>query len=315
MLNLQANTELRRAAWILNVASGRPEHFHAPADMRRRITALDKLPPLPEMARRILALKSDPYSDARKLAEIIELDPALAAQLLRWASSPLYALQRKTMSVKDAILLAIGYERAFDLAFALCSLAPLQAPKEGVFGKRFFWRQTLAGSILLQKLATLLPQDSPQASAAELHLLYLLHNTGHLLLAHLFSHEFEHLARIAEANPNAPLFPLERFALEVDHCQLGAWLMQAWNLPGYLQTVIQHHHNPYYQGEHEQLVWLTCLADRMLGALGIGDACNTQWQETPLLVNLGLEEASVKTCLQVLQDHLAQLDGAVAGLL
>jgi HD-like signal output (HDOD) protein len=314
MPTLQANPESRRAAWTLHMAGGRPEDFSAPEDMRRRIASLDRLPPLPEMARRILALKTDPYSDARKLADIVELDPPLAAQLLRWAGSPLYGFQRKPVNVKDAIVLAVGFERAFELAFALCSLAPLQAPVEGPLGKRFFWRQTLAGSLLLQRLAH---RASPAEGidAAELHLLYLLHNTGHLLLAHLFRHDFDRLVRIAEANPKAPLHSLERYVLDVDHCQLGAWLMQSWNMSERLRTVVQHHHNPRYRGEHERLVWLTCLTDRLLGHIGVGDAQKTRWNDACLLENLGIAEDAALACLQAVEERLPQLDGAVAGLI
>jgi len=309
-----AQPDLLRALWTLDVLGRKPDDFSGPQVMRDRIESLNKLPPLPEIARRVLELKSDPHCDARKLAQVVELDPALAAQVIRWASSALYGHRRKLVTVKDAIALVLGFDQVLYLAFGLSSLKPLQAPAEGFLGKRFFWRQTLAGSALMQKLVLLLDADERPALATA-HLVYLLHNTGHLLLAHLFRSEFAYLVGLANANPKAPLVPIERFALGVDHGQLGAWLMQAWNMPQYLQTVIHHHHNPFYRGEHEIMVWLTCLTDQLLGRIGIGDARPMPLADTPLYRHLKIEAKRAEECLQEVADAQEELDQAVACLI
>jgi HD-like signal output (HDOD) protein len=308
------STDLLRALWTLDALGRKPDDFNAPQAMRDRIESLNKLPPLPEIARRMLELRSDPLCDAAKLAQVVELDPALAAQVIRWASSALFGYRRKVLTVKDAIVLALGFDQVFYLAFGLCSLKPLQAPTEGLLGKRFFWRQTLAGSALMQKLVLLLDAGE-RPDLAAVHLVYLLHNTGHLLLAHLFRHEFDYLIRMAEANAESPLVSIERFTLGVDHGQLGAWLMQAWNMPDYLQTVIHHHHNPFYRGDHEKMVWLTCLTDRLLGRIGIGDARQLTLNDTPLYRNLKIDPEQADACLQKIVDAQEELDQAVTCLI
>jgi HD-like signal output (HDOD) protein len=308
------SSDLLRALWTLDVLGKKPEYFTPPQAMRDRVESLEKLPPLPEIARRFLELKSDPYCDAAKLAQIVELDPALAAQVIRWANSALFGYRRRILTVKDAIVLALGFEQVFYLAFSLCSLKPLQAPTEGLLGKRFFWRQTLAGSALMQKLVLLLDAGE-RPDLAAVHLVYLLHNTGHLLLAHLFRNEFDYLVRVAGANTGSPLISIERFTLGVDHGQLGAWLMQAWSMPEYLQTVIHHHHNPFYRGDHERIVWLTCLTDHLLGRIGIGDACHLSLADTPLYRNLKIDPATAEECLQRIVDAREELDRAVTCLI
>ena len=307
------SSELLRALWTLDVLGKKPGDFIEPRAMRDRIESLSKLPPLPEIARRVLELKSDPYCDAAKLAQVVELDPALAAQVIRWANSPLYGHCRKILSVKDAIVVALGFDQVFYLAFGLCSLKPLQAPTEGILGKRFFWRQTLAGSALMQKLASLLDADE-RPDVATVHLVYLLHNTGHLLLAHLFRNEFDYLVRLLEANDQVPLLRMEQFALGADHGQMGAWLMQSWNIPEYLQTIVRHHHNPFYRGDHEKMVWLTCLTDHLLGQIGIGDARHLSLSDTPLYRNLQIDPQKAAECLQKIAEAQKELNQAVACL-
>ena len=54
--------------------------------MHEAISRLEALRPLPSIALRIMQLANDPSADAAKLAAIIELDPLLTAQIIRWAS-------------------------------------------------------------------------------------------------------------------------------------------------------------------------------------------------------------------------------------
>ena len=313
MAQTQAQFDLLHALMTLNALGKKPDEFNSPQDMRARVDALNQLPPLPEMARRILALRTDPTSDARKLAQIVEMDPPLAAQVIRWGNSALFGFSNRIVTVKDAITLVLGFDTVFNLAFTLCALNPLKSPADGPLGKRFFWRQTLAGSALMQKLAQLMPPES-RPDPANVHLVYLLHNTGHFLLSHLFPGEFDYLTRIVTANPDTALLPIERLALGVDHTQLGAWLMRGWSMPGCLETVVLHHHNPYYRGEHESLVWLTCLTDRLLGQVGIGDACNNVLEDTPLFSNLQLDSTKAEDCRDKIMEAREELETAVAAL-
>lgn len=305
--------DIRTAAWTLHTLDSKPGEFASPIDMREKIRAIEKLPPLPEIAHRILKLKEDPLANAAKLAKIVELDPTLAAQVIRWARSALFNYRGKVDSVKDAITRVLGFEVVFHLAFALASLKPLQVPREGPLGRRFFWRQTLTGSALLQKLALKMAPEN-RFESGQLHLIYLLHNIGHLLLAHLFRAEFDFLVRLIEKNPDMPILQLERFALGIDHAQLGAWLMQSWNMPQSIQTVVLHHHKPAYEGPHETLVRLTCLTDRLLGNIGIGDAAHTPADEIRLHEKLGLTEDILNDSMEALSHQLDAIDVTVASL-
>lgn len=67
-------------------------------EIRRRIEQVYELPPMPEMARRILQLRGNPDASVADLAAIIEFDPSLAAQVVRYAASPFYAYRGKINS-------------------------------------------------------------------------------------------------------------------------------------------------------------------------------------------------------------------------
>ena len=59
--------------------------------IEKRIEQVYELPPMPELARRILQLQSDPNAGALQLANIVQLDPSLAAQVIRYVHRDLPA--------------------------------------------------------------------------------------------------------------------------------------------------------------------------------------------------------------------------------
>lgn len=260
-------------SWTVNTVDQGLDDFSHPVDLRDRIDRIKALPPLPGTAQQIVQLASDPLADARKLAAVIELDPLLSSQVIRWASSALYGYRGNVASVQDAISRVLGYDFVMNLALSLSALTPLKAPKKGKTGTRMFWLQAIAGSRLALSLSEAMPaQTRPDRNA--IFLAALLHNIGFPLLGHEFPDEFADLTRIIDANPTLAVYNIERFAFGVDHTLLGTWLMRTWSMPKPLIDVVYHHHNPYYRGDNYRLNLLVYLSDCLLGSLGIGDGQN-----------------------------------------
>jgi HD-like signal output (HDOD) protein len=292
--------------WTLDNIKPQPKEFTPPMDMREAIARVKALPPLPGSAVRIINLMSDPKADAAKLAEIIELDPLLTAQIIRWASSSLYGYRGTIASVHDAIVRVLGFNFVLDLALGLAVLAPLKAPQEGMIGTRMFWIHALASTRLMKRLGEKLPVHScpPQQ---EIFLVALMHNIGFPLLGHQFSEEFAYLSSLIKANPSLPVFNLENFAFGVNHTEIGAWLMNGWSMPRTITDVVYHHHNPCYRGENYRLNLLTFLNDFLLGKVGIGDAANQICPDS-IWEQLELNEAD---CLEILDSEHEKLEAII----
>lgn len=291
--------------WTLNTINTQLDSFTPPKDMRAAISRIQTLPPLPGVALRIMQLAADPSADTAKLAAIVELDPLLTAQVIRWASSPLYGYRGKITSVHDAISRVLGFDFVFNLALGLAALAPLKAPKDGPIGTRLFWAQALASTRLMQLLSDKMLVENRLATA-QIFLAGLLHNIGFPLLGDQFPEEFNYLNKLIIANPTLTVFNLEKFAFGVDHTMLGAWLMSAWSMPKPIIDVVYHHHNPYYRGENHNLNLLTYLNDYLLGKLGIGDG---QMQDCPeeIFSQLNLSSEAANESLDKLNDTLENI--------
>jgi len=237
--------------------------------VEKRIERVYELPPMPELGRRILALQSDSNAGVQQLAKIVQLDPSLAAQVIRYASSSYYGYTGRITSIHDAIAHVLGYDMVLNLSLGLAAGRSFRIPDDGPLGLTRFWEQAVCSAVLVQKLGAILP-DGARPSTGLCYLCGLLHDFGILLLGYLFPPEFKLLNNMASANPSQSVSELEcrllgmgqaRDMLEMGHARVGAWLMQAWKMPEELRTTLLEHHNADYRGAYEVLVHLVQLAD------------------------------------------------------
>lgn len=257
-------------------------------DIRNRIRRIEKLPPMPDMTRKILRLSGKPDADVKELIEIVQLDPSLAAQVMRYAASPFFGYQGKIESVRTAITRVLGYNTVLNLALGATAARSFRIPRNVPLGLDAFWRHAIYSAALVQALSSAVSKDvRPPAGMA--YLAGLLHNFGHLLLGHLFKQEFLILNKYIARYPDKPIESIERRVLGTDHGAIGAWLMEAWQLPEEIVIATREHHNEGYQEIHAIYPQLVFLADRLLKAQGIGDANDSRVPAT-IYDSLGIGE-------------------------
>lgn len=257
-------------------------------DLRRRVERLTALPPMPQLAVKIVELSNDPHADTAKLAKLVELDPALAAQVIRYARSPFFAYGGPVDSIHTAISRVLGFEMVMNLALGLAAGRVFKLSAIGPLGLNAIWRHATHSAALVQALGAELPR-SRRPRPGMSYLAGLLHNIGFLLLGQQFKREFCLLNNAVADHPELAVREHEQAQLGINHTELGALLLGRWNLPEEVVTAVRHHHDERYQGPHEVYVHLVLLADRLLKGLEMGDA---ESAELPLhsLDTLGLQE-------------------------
>lgn len=248
---------------VLNNMNSQVAEFLPPMDMRARIMRIESLPPMPETTKQVLRLVNDPRAGARELSQIVEQDPSLAAQVIRWASSPLYGYRGKLVSLQEAIARVLGFDLVINLALGLAVLEALRVPANGPIGRQAFWRHAIYTATLAERLARHMGQTM-RPKHGTIYLAGLLHDLGFLLLGHLFPKEFDYLSRLLAANPEMSGVCVERMALGLDHGILGLWIMENWRMPKELQITVVEHHNPDYRGEFAAFPLVVLAADRLL---------------------------------------------------
>jgi len=274
------------------------------SDIRHRVERLAELPAMPELALKIVELSHDPRADANKLAQLVELDPALAAQVIRYARSPFFAYRGAVDSIRTAVSRVLGFEMVMNLALGLASARAFKLPAIGPLGLTAFWRHATHSAALVQALGAEMPPERRPLPGLS-YLAGLLHNIGFLVLGHLFRREFCLLNTAVAEHPEVAVREHEQAQLGVDHTQLGAWLLERWNLPEEVSSAVRHHHDEDYRGPHQAYVHLVLVADRLLRGLEMGDAESADLPPDSLGI-LGLQELQT---VMVMSRILRGVDG------
>lgn len=260
----------------------------------------EALPAMPEMARRILMLRADATSNAAKLASIVELDPSLSAQVIRYARSAFYNYGGRIDSIRDAIARVLGYDVVMNMALGIAAGRPFDIPNDGPLGLHNFWRHSVYSAVLCQALSEEMPLTM-RPTPGMAYLAGLLHNFGFLLLAHMHRPRFAVLNRVIAQNPQTPIAEIEQQVLgrggnsgtDLVHTELGARLMERWNMPVEVMTAVRHHHELEYRGTHATYANLVLLATRLVRRLNLGDAPGGE-PPHEITVRLGLSAARVE---------------------
>ena len=264
-------------------------------EVAKKLEKLYRLPPMPVIAVKILHLVTDPEASVGELAEVIECDPSLAAQIMRYARSALFNYQGEVRNVQEAVNIVLGFERVAHIAMGVAASKAFNIPKDGPLGLDAFWRHTLYSAALCQQLAKKLPAEA-NVDPGLAYLVGLLHNFGLLLVGHLFPQEFNLLNKLSEANPELPMEAIEKQVfgmgsaqdlIALGHGTIGGILLRMWNLPEEVVKSAAMHQCVGYEGDCQNYVHLVQLANCLLKQEGIGDELNGEDPE-PLMDMLGL---------------------------
>ncbi|HEU0202451.1 MAG TPA: HDOD domain-containing protein [Burkholderiaceae bacterium] len=183
---------------------------------------LRTLPPLPLVAKKLIAKMAEAEPSAPEIARLIASDDALTARLLRLVNSPFFGLQRQIASVPEA-LHVIGLNAVQRLVVSAAVMHPFAALFQDPRRAQAFWRHRLRCGLTARQILR-------DASAELAFVAGLLHEIGELgMLAHFgaayASRCFEQSLR------GAARVQAERAAFGLDHAQLGAAILSRWSLP------------------------------------------------------------------------------------
>lgn len=187
-----------------------------------------ELPLLPGGAVAITRATQDYDTDARKLADVIQRDAAIAAHVLRIANSPLYRPSSPIVSLQQAVA-RLGMGRIRDIAMIIaCQVGVFRVPGFDAEMRRLFTHALLT-SLYASEIARSRRQNVEQS-----FLCGLLHNVGSPVVIKAAldvarNHDLE--LDLAEVGPLVARL----------HGVVGARLARTWELPDKVCEAIEQH--------------------------------------------------------------------------
>lgn len=237
------------------------------SNVDRILNSVDKLPTLPTVVARLCSLVSSDVWSAEDFEEVVGPDPALTANLLRFANSPYFGLRRKITTVRQAVML-MGIKRVFEIAAmgAFSRIIPAQLAGYDMKAADF-WHHSVAVAVLSERLVVELGVKMPEL----IFTAGLLHDVGKIVIGVFLAATSSDITHHGEADPNTFL-EAERVVLQTDHAELGAKLALKWNLPEVVEIVARWHHDPAHLPEtrHQLAVDLVHVGNALAHSLGYG---------------------------------------------
>ncbi|MFT5452530.1 MAG: HD-like signal output (HDOD) protein/prolyl-tRNA editing enzyme YbaK/EbsC (Cys-tRNA(Pro) deacylase) [Enterobacterales bacterium] len=277
-----------------------------PMRIQQRVEETFDLPTMPAIAQEVMRIRIDPKAGASDLAKIVAQDPSLSAQVISWASSPYYGYQGQIDSIATAISRVLGFDLVLNLALGISVGKSLNVSNEGPLGLNAYWKQSVYAATLSEKLCSFIRgKNRPQRGLV--YLSGLLHNIGQLLLGHLFPPQFYLINKYVEMNPHIPIANIERYLLGISHVEVGAWLMESWNMPDELIAAVRWHHDEDYEGENAVYSNIVLLANRLLKRLEIGDSTQILLPEK-IMAMVGINEKDAFKALDLIVEDEIELD-------
>jgi len=225
---------------------------------RRRADGILELPAFPQQIIQLLELLKNPQVDTAKIVKCLRTDPVVAAEVLRFANSALYAPADRIIDLRHAISF-LGHRRLHALALGVATKV---ASGNVVHPKvhRQLWIHSVACGVLAMQIARETKVDPEGAFLGGL-----LHDVGKIAVAA----EISRLQKKLIINlTDSDLFAL----LEIHHSAFGESLTQHWRLPEIVVSAVVHHHDGKAPSSDQRNVAVIEAADKICYVLGLGAA-------------------------------------------
>ena len=259
------------------------------------------LPAMPQVASKVLELSADPNTSAQQLQQIISDDQAMTGRILKIANSAMYSCSRKVKTLTEAIVM-LGFDsiRSLVVTSAARNLYNTRNASTGL-KERLLWEHSIGVAFACR----LLVLERIPALAEEAFLAGLMHDIGKLVLNLRVPEQFDEIVQLVY-NDNLPFNSTEKEILGYDHAEVGAKLINKWNLSPMLEDTIFHHHNPEAMTIDNPLLLYLDLGNKLCHKLGIGFVDEPDLDINNCLANniLGLSPKTFEVTILRLQETL-----------
>ena len=265
-----------------------------PGDLRGLVEKIQSLPTLPGIVTRITKMLDNPETTANEVGKEIENDQVLSAKVLKLVNSGFYGFSQPISTIPHAMVL-LGFEVVKTLVLTTSVLDMMSQSMAGL------WQHSLACARTCGIIARHIEMDDPE----EVSVTGLLHDLGKVVIEEHLAEDFARIAETVESE-NLLFYEAEERVLGVTHANVGAWLLDKWQLPGKLVDPIMHHHNFHPVRNHADRTAVIHLADILVRAEGYGSGGDNRIPvvSTDALDTLDLSIDEIREIMETMKDEM-----------
>jgi HD-like signal output (HDOD) protein len=195
---------------------------------------IKKLPPMPETVIRLREEARRPSANFKTLVPLLERDPGLSADLLRFANSAAYGIPHRVDTVSEAVLY-FGMRNLVEFIAVSFSNRIIRQTFSRLKNIDDYFGHSQRVSLACHVLAQDSGQDEHRQEVAKLG--GLLHNIGRLVVLLVTNQDGAELTGAAWDGAKEVRWENNNMC-GIDHCNVGAEICRKWEFPDLLQEAI-----------------------------------------------------------------------------
>ncbi|MGD8701466.1 MAG: HDOD domain-containing protein, partial [Desulfosarcina sp.] len=259
-------------------------------------TAIDDLPPLPDLVTRALDLLNDPDTDVKDIETVIEKDQSLVSKLIRVSNSALYGGMNRVESLHQA-LTRLGAKTVKSLILAASMQSYFLKANAGMMARaQRLWQHAAECGMAARRVAVAVGYDDPEQAFVG----GVLHDIGKLVILLAGDDAYQQIQKIKRRNSVSER-EAEIQVVGSDHGVIGVQLMQKWKMPPSARLCVQYHHCVDDAGQDKLLAAITAYADHLshlYGAQLQPVSADGQAMMDGVAQYLGLSQEAVDTLIE-----------------
>lgn len=203
-----------------------------------RALEITNLPSLPHILLRLLDMCNRDETSLRAIAAIIDKDAALSSKVIGASNAARFGRRNNLTSIEQKLTL-LGLDMVKTIAISSSIYQVFNNLNNSPeFNLRAFWGRSLTSAFLAKLIAQELSYPHPE----EAYLTGLLLDIGQLVLWSNFPKQYAVL--LADKVDDIQLMKQESDEIGNNHCEVGAWLVNSWNLNSFMADAVLYHHEP-----------------------------------------------------------------------
>lgn len=197
-------------------------------------------------------LIDDDASSLDDLVKVINRDQTMTAKILNTVNSAYYGI--KTGSIKTAIA-QLGY---LNIKSIIAAIALFDNDTNSYY-KELLWNHTsLVNTFTIQIYEKLLKKKIPDTYLTA----GLLHDIGKVIFYRISENKYENIVKMRDENQKIPVDVCEKNIFGYTHEEIGAYILNWWEMPAAMIETALHHNNPSASSKiNREIVSVVHIAD------------------------------------------------------
>jgi len=200
---------------------------------------MDSLPVLPDLYLKVTEEAQRPFSSTTSISKVISRDLAVTAKIIKLVNSASFGLKKKILSVKDAVTY-IGLETVKSIIIATNAFEHFSDEDIQEFNIDKIFNHSVKTGALAGNIMKVVHKEQKLYDASVMA--GMLHDVGKVVYIANMKQEYRKVVAMQKKS-GQPMYQVEKELFGgVTHSDMGAYLIETWNLPENVCTAISEHH-------------------------------------------------------------------------